>query len=350
MLVTDIHKWDLFLEQLPQNQHDIYYSSQYYSVFGKYGDGEPGCFVFEKDGEMAMYPFLMNSVNELGYNIDGEYFDIQGVYGYNGIVSSSYEKKFVDDFFYDFNAFCANSNIIAEFTRFNPLLNNHVFSENNMTIIHDRQTVSLDITRSIDDIWADSYSSKNRNMIRKAEKNGLEIIETDKEDDYRKFYQIYQETMNNVGSSDYLYFNMPFFLNFRQQLKDNHLLLLAKLGEEYIGGIILMIYGKYAHYHLSARKSEYGKYALNNILLHYAIKLAKNKGCELFHFGGGRSAAQDDSLLKFKSSFSKDKRDFYIGKKVHNPEIYNEVVKQWREKYPSSYDKNKNLLLGYRDV
>jgi hypothetical protein len=43
------------------------------------------CFVYQKGSNITLYPFLINSVNALGYNLDKEYFDIQGAYGYNGV-------------------------------------------------------------------------------------------------------------------------------------------------------------------------------------------------------------------------------------------------------------------------
>jgi len=39
---------------------------------------------------------------------------------------------------------------------------------------------------------------------------------------------------------------------------------------------------------------------------------------------------------------------FYIGKKIHNKIIYDEVVRQWEEKYPGKILKYKNHLLKYR--
>jgi len=345
--LTNKIKWSDYLMKLPLDQQDIYFSPEYYQLYEQNGDGKAHCFVFEKDGELALYPFLINSVNELGYVLDGEYFDIQGAYGYNGIVSSSYEEDFISDFYVQFNEYCKSKKIIAEFTRFHTIINNHLFSENNMDILFDRKTVYLDISNTLENIWTNSYSSKNRNMIRKALKNNIEIIVSNEKDDYLKFYEIYVKTMKNVGSEKYLFFNEKYFLNFIKYLPDKHHLIIAKLGDEYIGGMILMTMSKFAHYHLSARKTEYGNLALNNLFLDYAVKLAKDKNCLFFHFGGGASYTSNDSLFKFKANFSKLTADFYIGKKVHNIEIYNEVIEHWKQK---TINLDDNKLLRYRKI
>ncbi len=348
--LSDSEEWSSYLQQLPINQQDVYYAPEYYRIYQNYGDGQALCFVFQEGANIALYPFFKNSINLIGYQLDQEYFDIQGVYGYNGILTNTEDVLFKSSFFDVFNIFCQKENIIAEFTRFHPLLKNNKFSDQNMTVIKDRKTVFLDLTQSETSIWEKSYSSNNRNMIRKALKNNVEIVESVEKGDYIEFYRIYVETMKNVNSGEYLFFNQQYFEDFIFQLPNNHKLILAKLNNEIIGGMVLMFHKDYAHYHLSGRKAEYGRYALNNLFLDFAIKEAKKLNCRLFHFGGGISTEEKDSLLKFKSNFSKDKSDFYIGKKIHNNEIYNKVVSLWRDEYPLSYEKNNKLILGYRTI
>ena len=164
-------KWKILLNVLPINQQDVYFTPEYYDLYERNGDGKAQCFVFKDNGEVALYPFLINSVNELGYNLNDEYYDIQGAYGYNGVISSSYNIEFRRKFFDAFNEYCKGNNIIAEFMRFHPLLNNYKFSNFFMKIIKDRYTVFLNLKKGYDLIWKDDYSSKNRNMIRKAHKS-----------------------------------------------------------------------------------------------------------------------------------------------------------------------------------
>ena len=39
-----------------------------------------------------------------------------------------------------------------------------------------------------------------------------------------------------------------------------------------------------------------------------------------------------------------------IGKKIHNKEVYSEVLDQWRVNYLDSFARNKKMLLGYREI
>ncbi len=68
--------YNSFFYQLPSTKRDVYFTPSYYSLYQNYGDGEALCFSFEKDGNIALYPFLKNPITPLGYELDKEYYDI----------------------------------------------------------------------------------------------------------------------------------------------------------------------------------------------------------------------------------------------------------------------------------
>lgn len=329
---------------------DIYYDENYIKLFEKNNEGTYFCFSFNQGKKKAIYPFLINSVNDIGYNLENNYFDIQGAYGYNGVLTNSMKPDFIEKFYQSFNDYCLQNKIIAEFTRYHPLLENHKFSKNHMQVIFDRETVALDLTQGHESIWSNEYSSKNRNMIRKAQKDGywIDIIEAPGISQINTFINIYIYSMKMVEASEYYYFNKDFFYNTFSLLKSNTLLFnVLDKDKNVVCSAIFFHYGDFFHYHLSGR-SEKANNTVNNILLDEAVKYAITLGAKKFHFGGGRSSESDDSLLKFKTNFSKTRLPFYIGKKIHNQQVYDEVVKQWEEKNPDKKLRYKNHLLKYR--
>lgn len=338
-------RWVEVYNQLPPCRRDVYFKPEYYSLYENYGDGVAKCFVFEKDGETALYPFLINPISSLGYSLDKEYYDIQGAYGYNGVISSTDSKEFISDFWNEFDAFCQEHDIVAEFMRFHPLLNNHLLASPNMKTFFSRHTVGLDLTD--EDIWMHQISSKNRNMIRKAEKEGVEIVESN---DYETFRKLYDGTMTDLHAEDFYFFPPSYYEEYKQTFKDNSLLCLAMYNGKAIAGSMFMFSEDYAHYHLSARDRDYSRYAANNLILWYGIQKAKERGCKWLHFGGGTTGDENDSLLKFKKDFSKTLCEFWIGKRVHNEAVYQSIVEQWQKKWPEHYDRNKVKLLGYREI
>lgn len=113
--ISDKSRWNDYLKLIPSKAQDIYFTPEYYSLYQNYGDGEARCFVYEKDSNIAMYPYLMNAISPLGYALDKEYYDIQGAYGYNGLIASTEDVGFITEFWSLFDAWCKEDDNVAEF-------------------------------------------------------------------------------------------------------------------------------------------------------------------------------------------------------------------------------------------
>lgn len=216
-----------------------------------------------------------------------------------------------------------------------------------MLTSYSRKTIKLNLDATIDELWMHQLSGKNRTHIRRAEKDGVTIAESK---DYEIFRVLYNQTMDHVGASAFYYFPKSYYDGIRETFGDKAVLCVARCNSEVIAASIFLFSGSYAHYHLSCRDCRYSRLSAHNLLLWHGIKMAKARGCRWFHLGGGTTGEDADPLLSFKQGFSHDTGDFWIGKRIHNKEVYNEIVRQWRERYPESYEKNNKLLLGYREL
>ncbi|MCH8903439.1 MAG: GNAT family N-acetyltransferase [Bacteroidetes bacterium] len=348
--ISDENAWNEQIKNLPPDQQDIYFTPEYYKVQLRKGEGDPFCFVYEEEGKLALYSFLKNSINKLDLlDLDGEYFDIQSAYGFHGVITNTYDPDFIKNFYKAFQEFSAEENIVAEFVRFHPLLNNAEFSKDHLEILRQREVIKLNLNLGYDKIWDDMYSSVNRNMIRKAVKNGLSYkVLHGKTLSVQDFADLYERTMKEIDAKEYYYFGNSYFSDFKDLLEDNVHIIEVYHGDKLIQGIFLFIYGSFAHYHLSARDSEFKSLASNNFALDVGIKVAIENNCDYFHFGGGNSDSVEDPLYKFKANFSKERAIFSIGKKVHNQEIYTKLIKGWEEKNPEKSKTIGNILLKYR--
>jgi hypothetical protein len=329
--------WNINLSKFPIDFQDIYFSSEYYKMHQENKDGNAKLFCFKDGiGNIAIYPFLLNKIN---CNLDAEFYDIETAYGYGGPISNTVNQEFLSDFEETFIEYCNLNNIIAEFIRFHPLIENQNIFKKNIKIISDRKTIYLDLSKGIEAIWNEDIKSKNRNLIRKAIKNGLYV---EKSTDFEAFKRIYYNTMDKVDARKHYYFNDEYFENV--MVNDSNSLLVVKRENKTVAAAIFMIYGKYFHYHLAGSLKEELKYSPNNLLLWEAINYAIKNGCKIMHFGGGLSDNPEDSLFKFKSSFSKNFANFYIGKRVHNRKIYDFLIAKWE----NENNKKASLFLQYK--
>jgi lipid II:glycine glycyltransferase (peptidoglycan interpeptide bridge formation enzyme) len=285
-------------------------------------------------------------LNELGLaDFDREYFDIQGVYGYNGVASSSYEKAFAEKFYKAFEEYCNDSGIIVEFTRFHNLMENNIFSRDNMNISFNRRTVVADLTKGHETLWKE-YESRNRNMIRKAVKNGLQTRFSTELEQYREFYNLYTATMEYLKADGFYFFDWQYFEKLFERFKNEQFLVDVLLDGKTIASANVFCFGDYAHYHLSARDDEHKSLGAGNLALDAAIKRLVDMGCKKLNLGGGYYP--NDSLLKFKKSFSKNEVDFFIGNKIHNKDVYKKICSEWEKKNPDKAEIYSNIILKYR--
>ena len=333
--------WKELMERFPQCRRDIYFTPEYTELSRLNGDGDIRCFCFEEGNHVGIYPFIINEIK--GYEFGRSYFDIETPYGYGGPVLSSDDAAVAERFEESFLNFCAESSIVAEFIRFHPLIKNNGIFKNAINVQHNRFTVQLPLDTDIQAIWNNEICSKNRNMIRKAQSAGIEVrpLGTDQFD---IFVKIYLNTMKKLGAEDYYFFNEDYFNGLKSIISERGIILGAYLDGRVIACSAFFYYENYFHYHLSGSDEKYLKLAPNNLLLYKAIEAGLEKGCTIFHFGGGRTEAPDDSLLKFKKSFSRHTGDFYTGKRILNKEIYSSLINEWERKN----NEKAKLFLQYK--
>ncbi|MDR3610259.1 MAG: GNAT family N-acetyltransferase [Ignavibacteriaceae bacterium] len=295
---------------------------------------------------IALYPFMMNNVNVLGYELDESYYDIQGAYGYNGVVTSSYEPLFIKKFYYELQRYCLSNNIIAEFTRFHPLLKNEEFSRGYLEINYNRPTVYIDLINSYNVIY-ENFAHSVKSNLKKAKENNLSASIYKHEYPYKKeFIEMYNETMKRVNVISKNAYDTNFFERTFNNLPIIHFVIFKD--NMPIASAICLAHNNYLHIHLEVSRKEYWYLRPNDLLIKEIIQYGSDNGYTKIHLGGGRTVSPDDSLLRFKKKFSNLTSDFYIGGKIYDEKVYTNVCKQWNDRYQHLANKYKNNILKYK--
>jgi len=154
--------------------------------------------------------------------------------------------------------------------------------------------------------------------------------------------------MDRLGVDAYYHFNEDYFLGLAQLVQNSGLLLAAVQDEEWVAAAVFLKGSTWLHYHLSAADPDKRVPGATNRLLYTAAQVGSQRGLKRLHLGGGRTSMPDDSLLKFKRSMATDSHSFYIGKRIHNPDVYALLRKLWEQCYPSLRPKYSDRLLCYR--
>lgn len=321
-------EWDSIVKSFAN--YDVYYLNGYVQAFHLIGDGEPFLFYYEEGSTRAMNVFMKRDLaslpmlkNELE---PGKYFDIVTPYGYGGFIL---EGNGFEHLKYTYEQFCKEEHIVCEFVRFHPLFRNWAGLADFYDIRHTGDTVYIDL-RSKDYIWG-NFTSKNRNMVRKAQKADLKVYWGRDGSIVSEFMEIYNKTMEKDQSADFYFFKKEFYESVLYDLKYNAMWFYAKTGCE-ITSIAIFLYGnKTMHYHLSASRKEYQHLAPTNLLLYEAALWGNENGYETLHLGGG-VGSQKDNLYKFKKAFNRlSDSEFYTGRKIFIPYKYEEFVQKRKE-------------------
>lgn len=317
-------QWDSVVRSF--RQYDVYWLSGYVKAFQLHGDGEPLLFFYEDKGvrgiNVAMKRDVALDPHFAGKLERGRFFDLATPYGYGGWILEGEDKE---PLFSAYQKWCAGNGIVCEFVRFHPMLNNGDACSGAYTVIPLGNTVAMDLS-SPEIIWA-NIISKNRNMIRKAQKNGIKIYNGRYPEIFETFRHIYNSTMDKDHAADYYYFAPEFYESICNDLAANAQVFYAVMEGKVIAASIMLSANGYMNYHLSGSLREYAHLAPSNLLLHEAALWGSANGCRTLHMGGG-VGSREDNLFKFKKSFYRPEGlpRFAIGRKILDQDGYDHLV------------------------
>lgn len=323
--IAQAQEWDRVVHSF--SEYDIYYLSGYVKAFQIHGDGDPQLFYYHQDELRAIYVYMKRKTAAEGW------FDSITPYGYGGVLfegdtSETNLKAFWNAYVQKMN----EESIVCNFVRYHPVLANAVHMKAVSDVIDLGKTVAFHLD-SPEEIWQ-NIVPKNRNMIRKAEKNGVEIHHAADVALFKDFVQIYNATMDKDHAEEYYYFGDEFYKSIHEDLEGHYEMFYATYEGKIIAMSIMLFANKQMHYHLSGSVLEYRNLAPSNLLLYKAALWGCEHGYKTFHLGGGVGSGED-SLYKFKAAFNRESDyQFSIAKMIFDQDKYDALVAERVERDP----------------
>lgn len=325
--VSESILWNKEVNKIPDA--DVYYLSGYAKAFEIHGDGEPVLLSFSSENNRAVCAMMKRDISSdqhfVGKLPSGLWYDMTTPYGYGGFIfDHTPTDNDLNQLETELKKLFADNGIISAFFRFHPVLRNSVWHKNMMEVVELGKTIAMDLS-SPEVIWQ-NISSKNRNMIRKAEKNGIEIRHGKGMQLLTRFREIYDNTMRRDNAAPYYFFDDAFYRSIDTDLCDNHELFYAVKDDRIIAMSIMIFAGDRMHYHLSGSEYEYRQYAPSNLLLYKAALWGNEHGFRTLHLGGGVGSGED-ALYKFKAAFNRNSDyTFAIGRMIADHDRYNRLT------------------------
>lgn len=332
---------ETFLTKEKKDQ-EIYFQMDYAKLYEKQEQGTAQIFDFSCKYGSVKNLFIKRKIP---YTVNGkDYFDITTPYGYGGPVTSNVInlEKLLSAYFNAFGKYCHEQRIVSEFIRFH-------FFENEEVRKHFNGKVSLignHVIRDLGQPLFEDFDKSVKRSIRIAKKHDLEIIFDTAGDSLDKFLTVYYSTLQRNDAKDFYYFDNAFFNKLNQSLKDNFVYCHV-LYDKKIVSTALVLYGEnYAYGLFGGTLREYYAFHPNVFLEVETINWLKKKGLSYYILGGGHKG--EDGIYKFKKNFAKKNGNypFYVGKKIHDPEIYN-ALNDLRET-EQTFDRHTFFFPSYR--
>lgn len=332
-------RWTDCLNKFPLDKKDIYYTENYVRLHEN-NECTALCIICEEDQNILLMPFLRKKIDA--------FFDFETAYGYGGPIANTTDQEWIDRALTDMCNCFKRENYICGFIRFHPLLDNGIYCQNVINVVPDRHTIMMDLSKEEGEIWKSQISSKNRNMIRKAERLGLEYFAEYDFASMKEFVTLYNKTMDRLEAEKFYYFSERYYREYIRKMSGQGFLGTVRLRGKIIGAALFMYSERYGHYHLAGSDREYAGYGINNFLLWNTARELKKHNVEQFHLGGGTGMSTDDSLFKFKRSFSRIEKYFYIGKCIFDKKEYDDICGKWENEYAGLVSAYGSRLLKYR--
>ena len=345
----DRAEWRTCMGLLPEVYQDVYSTPEWVSLHS-FGAGAKGkLFVFRMEEDVWVHPVILRSISSIGkVHVDPGLRDIESPYGYGGPLSSSSDAGFLTKAWQAYRNWLTQCGVVAEFVRLHPLLENDRYLDSEMECTVDRETVSMELSRFLEDPMP--YSSGTRYMLRRAQREDLQVLTLDPVQHIEEFRQLYYATMNMKGASRYYYFDEAYFRELAEIEHSTSLLLTAVIKDRWVASALFIGGRRFMHYHLSASDPAARIPGVTNCLIHAAAQHGAKRGYRTLHLGGGTSGSPTDPLLAFKRSMSSHSHTYRIGRAVRDRNACAILKQTWENEYPSLVEKYGNQVLCYRNT
>ncbi len=165
----------------------------------------------------------------------------------------------------------------------------------------------IDLEPGFESIWSNRFDKSKRKQTRRAERDGVTVVESRSEADTKRYYRIYASRINEAGGK--LHYPEALFVELVVRGGQFTRLFLVYRGEELLGGQLNLYYGRevIAWYGITTIESR----ALNAsaALYTHIIRHACEHGYQRFNLGG---SVGKESVMDYKSSFGAEPSRYCI--------------------------------------
>lgn len=323
---SDAALWQGMIDRMPLETRDIHFTPAYARVQQHLG-GECIVLVLENGGDFCLKPICIRPID--GGPVGA--CDLSSFYGGGGAITArtGISVGLFDMFTRAQREWNTEMGVVAEYLQINPAAK--AVWQNALL---EKEVVTVALGETTDASLLASFSRNRRRGIERAIESGAFVLRLETiEDQYlERFDWLYGASMIRLGAAKRWKYPCGIWEAYRTNLAPEHMTIwsaftgkgMARPREPSAMLMVLHGYGKaHAHFIVSADEDHFT--GLDDLLYFRAMCDCRRDGCHTFYAGGGRTSSPQDSLLRYKASFSTARRPVYVGRFVHNQEIYDQL-------------------------
>lgn len=318
---------------------DIYYEPEFLELEAGLIKGEYEIFTLSsiETGKFFVYPYIKILIK----NMEG-YFDLVSPYGYAGPYCNDSEFFKIGET--EFLVYIQKQKVVSEFVRYHFIYNENCLFTQKIENEHNRTLVVFDLSYSWESLWMNNVSQNNRNYCNKFKKEGFEFTVNTEIKELELFISMYYETMQNADATKSFFFPKEYFYELFEKLPEK--IMLGRITKDHVtyASVLFFVSGGIVEPYLNGRNLNHKKLPSNVPLYINLAEWAKERGLKLLNMGGGRTHLPDDSLFLFKKRLCNQFREFYIGKRIHDNNVYQDLI----DKYISIHGTEKYEIVKHR--
>lgn len=311
---SDAEEWRSTLVRAAAD--DLFFQPEYLRLNEIIIPGEPECFVYSDRESLVVYPYLRRPIGGTPWS------DITSAYGYGGFIAQPRDTD-LSGFHQAFCQYCRREGIVSEFIRFHPAFDNQTNGAANLLeLSYHQPVVSVDYTGG-GVRFEKAIKKEVWKKLRRAEQHRIQVIADESGTHTEDFIRLYEGTMEMRHAAAFYYFDHAFFRRMRELLGSRSVTFVALREGQMIGGLLVLFSDSIGYNFLSCSDYTYNHLGTNELLQFSALEWAKGRRLAAYLLGGGRNG--EDSLFQFKAKFSPERKQFFIGKRIHSSHIYREL-------------------------
>lgn len=312
-IIEHRNEWESWL--LKMDHFDFYHTYDYHHLLSKPTENVI-LIAYEQQDIMIGLPFIKR-------DLGNGYHDLTSIHGYLGPISKNVDGSFENsDFKIALQDLLQRENIVAVFSKLNPFIPSQCNILKDIGAIeHVGELVYFDQTEK-EEIQRSAYNRNTRQVLKKLRRECIVKI-GDFHADLHSFIFYYHKSLDKLKAKPIFYFNEDYFDALAQSslFESEILFTMDKQTHEIMAGVLLIKTNQIAHIELAFTVEKFLKSSPLRLLFDECRKRYRRDNIKILNLGGGRGGKQG-SLMRFKSSFSKNYANYNVWKYVVIPEVY----------------------------